>query len=68
MQLHATIEDSTHLRLIRPLDMAVGSLVVLEIVDTTEDEIFLESSAVILDSAYGADEPDYSESGTPIEN
>lgn len=48
--------------------MAVGSLVVLEIVDTTEDEIFLESSAVILDSAYGADEPDYSESGTPIEN
>lgn len=68
MQVQATIEDPTHLRLIQPLDMTVGSLVVLEIVDTVGNGTFPDSSAALLDAAYGADEPDYSGSGTPIEN
>jgi hypothetical protein len=68
MQVQATIEDPTHLRLIQPLDMTVGSLVVVEIVETVGNGTFPDSSAALLDSAYGADEPDYSGSGTLIEN
>lgn len=68
MQVQATVEDPTHLRLIRPLDAKVGSLVVLEIVESSDDKAFLDSSAALLDSAYGVDEPDYSASGTLIEN
>jgi len=68
MQVQATIEDSTHLRLIQPLNVTVGSLVVLEIVEILDQENFRDSSAALLDSAYSVDEPDYSGSGTLIKN
>ena len=60
MKLEAVMKDPTHLRLIRPLGVKVGSLVVLEIVEMIDHENFLASSAALLDSAYGAGEPDYS--------
>ena len=68
MKFEAMMEDSTHLRLIRPLCAKVGSLVILEIVEMIDHENFLDSSAALLDSAYGADEPDYSIAGTLITN
>ena len=68
MQVRAKIEDPTHLRLSQPLDVKIGSFVVLEIVETVDHDAFLDSSAALLESVYGADEPDYSTSGTLIEN
>lgn len=50
------------------MDVKIGSIVVLEIVETIDHDAFLDSSAALLESAYGADEPDYSTSGTRIGN
>jgi len=66
MPLLARIEDSTHLRLEQPLNGKVGSLVVLEILEAVDQEDFLDSSAALLEAAYCADEPDYSNAGTLI--
>ena len=49
--------------------MPVGSRVVLEIVDPqgyTEREEMLVASGSLLERAYGADEPDYSDQGQPL--
>ncbi len=61
------IEDPTHLRLKQPLDAEVGSVVILEIVGDSERDDFLTGSAILLERAYGDDEPDYSDAGTPIQ-
>ena len=66
MQILAEIEDATHLKLKEPLDAEVGSVVVLEIVGTSERDEFLACSAALLERAYGDDEPDYSDAGTPL--
>lgn len=67
MQVQATIEDPTHLKLVQPLDAEVGSVVILEIVEDAGRNEFLTGSAALLERAYGDDEPDYSDSGTPIQ-
>ncbi|NOX99382.1 MAG: hypothetical protein GXP30_06590 [Verrucomicrobia bacterium] len=67
MQVQATIEDPTHLKLVQPLDAEVGSVVILEIIEDTERDEFLTGSAALLERVYGDDEPDYSNSGTPIQ-
>ncbi|MEX2577844.1 MAG: hypothetical protein WD342_02205 [Verrucomicrobiales bacterium] len=66
MQIQAEIEDPTHLKLRQPLDAEVGSVIVLEIVQASERDEFLSGSAALLERAYGDDEPDYSNAGTPI--
>jgi hypothetical protein len=69
MRVEAEISDSTHLVLRRPLAMPVGSRVVLEIVDPegdTERKEMLLASGALLERAYGADEPDYSDQGQPL--
>ncbi len=69
MRVEAEIEDPTHLKLRLPLDVGVGSTIVFEIVATSGDSDrrgFLAGSSALLERAYGEDEPDYSESGTPI--
>lgn len=67
MQVQAKIEDPTHLTLKQPLDAEVGSVVILEIVEGPERDEFLTGSAALLERAYCDDEPDYSNSGTPIQ-
>jgi hypothetical protein len=67
MQIQAEIEDSTHLKLRKPLNAEVGSIIFLEIVDEPERADFLAMSAASLERAYSDDEPDYSDAGTPIQ-
>ena len=66
MPIQAEIEDATHLKLKQPLDAAVGSVIVLEIVEPSEQDSFGSGAAALLERAYGEDEPDYSQSGEPI--
>lgn len=69
MRIEAELEDPTHLLLQRPLDMPVGSKVVLELLTpaaAAERDQFLAASAALLERAYGDGEPDYSESGEPL--
>ena len=66
MQIQAKIEDPTHLKLMQPLNAEVGSIIVLEITQASEREEFLSASAALLERAYGDEEPDYSDAGTPI--
>ena len=67
MPIEAEIEDATHLKLKQPLDAEVVSIVTIEIIKSSERNEFLASSAALLERAYNDDEPDYSESGEPIE-
>lgn len=67
MQVQATIEDPTHLKLKQPLDAEVGSVVILDIVEDSDRNEFLTGSAALLERAYNDDEPDYSDSGAPIQ-
>ncbi|MEM6911123.1 MAG: hypothetical protein AAF555_06015 [Verrucomicrobiota bacterium] len=66
MRVEAEIEDPTHLKLKQPLKGSVGSVVVLEILESSERDEFLTGSASLLEEVYSDDEPDYSEAGTPI--
>jgi hypothetical protein len=66
MQLKAEIEDSTHLKLKQPLNAKAGTKVLVEIVEDSEREEFMYGAAALLERAYSDDEPDYSQSGTPI--
>jgi len=66
MQVQAKIKDPTHLELMHPLNAEVGSIIVLEIPQSSEREEFLSTSAALLERAYGDEEPDYSDAGTPI--
>ncbi|HIG29159.1 MAG TPA: hypothetical protein EYQ50_15775 [Verrucomicrobiales bacterium] len=66
MRIQAEIEDPTHLKLKQPLDAEVGSVIVLEILGTSDRDEFLTGSSSLLERAYGDDEPDYSEAGTAI--
>jgi hypothetical protein len=66
MAIEAEVEDPTHLRLKRPLDAQVGSIIVLKIVAPTEPDVFSAGAAALLERAYGEDEPDYSQAGEPI--
>ena len=66
MQVEAEIEGPTHLRLKRPLQAKVGTVVTIEILDASENDDFLSGASALLNRAYGDDEPDYSEEGTPI--
>lgn len=62
----AKIEDSTHLKLLEPLEGLVGSVIVLEIIEPAERDELLTGSAAYLERAYPGEEPDYSNAGTPI--
>jgi len=66
MPIEAEIEDPTHLRLKRPLDAKVGSVIILEIIEPSEPDTFSAGAAALLERAYGEDEPDYSQTGEPI--
>ena len=66
MQVQAKIEDATHLKLMQPLNAEVGSIIVLEIAQTSERTELLSASVAFLERAYGDEEPDYSDAGTPI--
>lgn len=67
MQVLAEIEDPTHLKLRQQLAARVGSLIVLEIIESSsERDKLLTGSSALLERAYGDDESDYSEAGTPI--
>ncbi|GEM_PF-3268376 len=66
MTIEAEIEDPTHLRLKKAIDAKVGSVIVLEIVEPSEPDVFSVGAAVLLERAYGDDEPDYSKAGEPI--
>lgn len=66
MPIQAEIEDATHLKLKEPLDAKVGSVIVLEIIEPPEPDNFGSEATALLERAYGADEPDYSEAGEPI--
>jgi len=68
MKIQAEVEDSTHLRLKEPLPVEKGSVVTLEIVDSSVNSHFREGAAALLEQAYGDDEPDYSEAGAPLGN
>lgn len=65
MIIEAEITDSTHLRLLQPIEAKAGTRISLEIVDSEREE-FLAAASVELERAYSNDEPDYSEAGTPI--
>ena len=66
MEVQAKFEDPTHLKLMQPLNAEVGSIIVLEITQASEREEFLSASAAFLERAYGDEEPDYSDAGTPL--
>ena len=65
MIIEAEIVDSTHLRLLQPVEVEVGAKITLEIIEPEREE-FLNGGASNLERAYGDDEPDYSTAGTPI--
>ena len=66
MTIEAEISDSTHLKLLQPIEGQTGDRLTLKIIDLEREE-FLEASAAELERAYGDDEPDYSEAGVPIQ-
>ena len=69
MRIEAEVEDSTHLILQTPLNLPVGSKVLLEVLSpeaAAERDDFLTASAALLERAYGENEPDYSDAGQPL--
>ncbi len=69
MRIEAEIKDPTHLELKEPLALPAGRLIVLEVVagdGDAERTGFLAASAALLERAFAADEPDYSEAGEPL--
>jgi len=66
MSIQAEIEDSTHLKLQKPLDAKVGSVITLEIVEPTKPDNVEAEATALLERAYSGDEPDYSEAGESI--
>ncbi len=71
MRVEAEIEDSTHLILQKPLNLPVGSKVVLEVLPpeaALERDGFLAASAALLERAYRENEPDYSDAGEPLKS
>ena len=67
MILYAEVTDPTHLTLQSPIPLPSGSRLIVEIrEESAEHEEFVDSSAALLESAYGEDEPDYSEAGEDL--
>lgn len=66
MQLTATVEDATHLVLSEPLRLPRGSMVAVDVLESSlvaERADWTAASGALLEAAYGLDEPDYSECG-----
>ena len=69
MRIEAEIEDLMHLVLQKPLEMPVGSTIILEVLTpeaAVERDDFLAATSALLERAYGDDEPDYSSAGEPL--
>lgn len=67
MQFHARIINPTHLELDYASPFPPGTRVVVEFVSSDADlDEFAEASLLLLDRAYGDDEPNYSDTGIPI--
>lgn len=66
MHMTARVEDPTHLVLSEPLPMPRGSLVAVDVRESAlaaEHADWVAASGVLLEAAYGPNEPDYSECG-----
>jgi hypothetical protein len=66
MHMTARVEDSTHLVLSEPLPMPRGSIVAVDVRESSmvaEHADWVAASGALLEAAYGPDEPDYSECG-----
>jgi hypothetical protein len=68
MRINARVTDALHLTLDRPLALAPGSRVTVEVMPPDgEADALTWASASLLDRAYGPDEPDYSDAGEPLD-
>ena len=70
MKIEALVEDSFHLTLLDPVDFPAGRQITVDLNPSAVMDarrVYLESAAVSLERAYGEDEPDYSESGEPLD-
>lgn len=64
MILYAEVTDPTHLTLQSPIALPLGSRLIVEVREpSAEHAEFVDASALLLERAYGEDEPDYSEAG-----
>jgi|SanBayMetagenome_1026888.scaffolds.fasta_scaffold13726_2 hypothetical protein len=66
MHMTARVEDPTHLVLSEPLLMPRGSIVAVDVHESAlvaEHADWVAASGSLLESAYGPNEPDYSECG-----
>ena len=66
MLTSARVEDATHLVLSDPLPLPRGSIVAVDVRESslvTEHADWIVASGALLEAAYGPDEPDYSACG-----
>ncbi len=62
MNIRATVTDSTHLKLLSPVDLPPGASVVISIDEDTDRSDFYSVSSSGLSHAYSDSEPGYSAS------